>query len=545
MVLKKDFTPVELCLSASIKLMADRTIRMPTMRADAANKDTSMNLRTAAYRWALPPIILLLSWGLLLWMLGNRSLWVDEYATTIMVRGSIFDAVRNAAADVHPPFYFVLLNVWSSLAGTSDFAFQFMSAAASVCAVAVMWPLSGWLCPSSSNGWRCAAMLAMACAPALVLFGRMSRYYSLVLLLSMLSTLALMVGLKGRRRAWPLYGLATTLMLYTFMPSIVLLLVQMVPVLQSRRRRAWLMAASIVVLLFLPWLVIVATRQVSTVQSFTAVPFSRNAVGWLLGAGMSLYSFSVGETLYPWSPLAGIGLIAIAIAAIVALVRGGWLARRLALMVTLGVVGVALIVNLLAVGTPFLNVPARGLFLLPYLTLLVVMGIAHMRHVALRGMVAGMLALAWGAGVTNDFAGAQFMNPIYVTPSKEAARWVMDRALPGDGVVADWEAAFDRYYAPLIAGGNPYIDSADIGQVKSALSMHPPARLWRVELGRDSKQIEALAQTDALIQQAYRLGDSQCLSPIDPTYKRFKDLALQRESYDCRLRVDRFDRVSP
>lgn len=515
------------------------------MPASAASY-LSMRRQQCPLFWrVLPLLILLLAWLLFTWTLGDRSLWVDEFVTTKMVSGGVLDAVRGAAADVHPPLYFALLNVWSQAAGTSDFAFRMLSAMTAMLAVAVMLPFSRRLWPASTPGWRLVAMLMLAGAPALVLFGRMSRYYSLVLLLSMLSTWALMAVLNRKPRAWLVYVVSTVAMLYTFMPSIVLLLVHAVPALASPRRRAWLTAVALVMVLFLPWLAFVALGQMAMVQSFIATPFSRSGLGVALGLVASLYTFSVGDTLYPWSPFAILGLLAVAATAITALAKGGWPARRLGLMLVAGVAGIAMIVNLLAVGTPFLHVPARGLFLLPFLVLLCVMGLQGIKCVSARIGIAGLLALAWVASLSNIFAGAQFMNPIYLTPSKEAATWVRSHMQPGDLVIADWEAAFDRYFTSAADADARHIDSADTEAIRAALQQHAPARVWWVALGRDSKQIAALADTRAVLMQQYSLAADVCLSPIDPLYKQFKDLALRRESYDCRLAVERFDRAVP
>jgi hypothetical protein len=493
----------------------------------------------------LPLLILLLSWLFYTWALGERSLWVDEYVTTNMVRGSVVDAALSAAKDVHPPFYFVLLNLWTQTAGSTDFAFRLMSAMASLLAVAIMLPLSRSLWPVTSMNWRFAAMFALACAPAMVLFGRMSRYYSLVLLLGMLSTWALMTALNSRRWSWVLYCLVSVTMLYTFMPSIVLMAAHAVPALTSRRRYTWLGAVALILALFSPWLAVVAIGQISMVQSFLVTPFARSLSGLILGMGASVYTFSVGETLFPWSPVAIVSLLSVALAVGAALLRGGWHARRLALMLAVGITGIAFLVNFLAVGTPFLNVPVRGLFLLPFAVLLVLMGLQQIKRMPVRYSAAGAILLTWAISLLNGYAGAQFMNPIYLTPSKEAATWVSSHVQPGDLVIADWEAAFDRYYTSALSRQAQYIDSMNTDTVRAAIIAGAPARVWRVSLGRDSKQIESLAETDKVIADAYRFGHSDCLAPIDSLYRRFKSLALQRESYDCRLVVKRFDRVMP
>ena len=66
-------------------------------------------------RAALPLGLLLLSWALLTWQLGQRSLWVDEFPRWNMTRSSVADVVAALMADLRPPLYFLILNAWTTL----------------------------------------------------------------------------------------------------------------------------------------------------------------------------------------------------------------------------------------------------------------------------------------------------------------------------------------------------------------------------------------------------------------------------------------------
>src|SRR5215207_2192901 len=95
-------------------------------------------------RYALP-LILLLALVLRLVNLGERNLWYDE-AFAILFAGKGLNAmlygtltpVAGGAADIHPLLYYVTLDGWISVFGTSAFAARFLSVGFGVATVGMM-----------------------------------------------------------------------------------------------------------------------------------------------------------------------------------------------------------------------------------------------------------------------------------------------------------------------------------------------------------------------------------------------------------------------
>ncbi len=165
--------------------------------------------------------IILLGWSLLSWHLGEPNLWIDEYNTFHMIQGSPQQVIRIAANDFHPPLYFLMLHFWAELAGTSDFSLRWPSIAASLLCLPLLAVLARRLADSRVALW---SALLLCLAPAAIEFGRMARYYSLVMALGLLSTILLLIALqRGTWITWIAYALAALGLLYTFYPSGILL----------------------------------------------------------------------------------------------------------------------------------------------------------------------------------------------------------------------------------------------------------------------------------------------------------------------------------
>ena len=47
-----------------------------------------------------------------LWMLGDKSLWLDEAFSWKMARFPVPDMIRGTASDVHPPLLYLILHYW-------------------------------------------------------------------------------------------------------------------------------------------------------------------------------------------------------------------------------------------------------------------------------------------------------------------------------------------------------------------------------------------------------------------------------------------------
>ncbi|MBI2910697.1 MAG: glycosyltransferase family 39 protein, partial [Chloroflexi bacterium] len=210
--------------------------------------------------------ILLVAWSTRVYRLDALSFWLDEGFTAYHASQPLGDLLASLANDDnHPPLHYVALHFWSLLAGTSDYALRFFSAAAGALTVAVMARL-GKAFGSQALGLLGALLLAIS--PFHVWYSQEVRMYALVALLGSTALLSLMLAL-GRRRSddipttnrrrllFGAYALAMGAALLTHYYAFLLLPVALALLLLSSHQRdlgAWIVASGGALLIFSPWL---------------------------------------------------------------------------------------------------------------------------------------------------------------------------------------------------------------------------------------------------------------------------------------------------
>ncbi len=139
--------------------------------------------RIRSWRWAhiLLLAALLLSAALRFYRLDVQSFWNDEGNAARLAERSIRLIIKGAAADVHPPGYYLLLGAWRSVVGDSEFALRSFSALCGVLTVATAAALG-----RRAGGRRTAVIAAYSLVvhPLAVYYSQEARMYSLLGLVS-------------------------------------------------------------------------------------------------------------------------------------------------------------------------------------------------------------------------------------------------------------------------------------------------------------------------------------------------------------------------
>ncbi|MDA0266818.1 MAG: glycosyltransferase family 39 protein [Cyanobacteria bacterium] len=211
-------------------------------------------------------IALLLGIGLRCWGLDHKLFWVDEIFTTLDIAGytdgemlALFHPPRLTTAQGlidtvalnddrpfgamlnslitentnHVPLYYSLTYGWVKLLGQSVTALRALAMVCSLAALPLFYSLGRML----FNSRICAglAVALMAVSPVHVLYSQEARPYSLWMLMTVLSSWALVQALTGHRltgqlghapsrrwMAWALYGVTVSLGFYThlYMPLV-------------------------------------------------------------------------------------------------------------------------------------------------------------------------------------------------------------------------------------------------------------------------------------------------------------------------------------
>lgn len=235
-------------------------------------------------------LVLLLLFGFLAVSihLDQQSLWADEGWTLWAVRepglrGGL-ETLRRVADDVHPPLYFVLLDMWVGAAGDSVYIVRLPSALALLLAISATMALGRRM---FGNRAALIAGLLLATAPMAIYYGREARMYALLLACAALSTYAYVALIAPRRAAVPVgrvarmrrwlfspamgYIVFGAALLYSHYAGILILAAHGVHALIKRRLSRWLLPIIAALLLFAPWTVIL-WRQMTTQGAPTATP---------------------------------------------------------------------------------------------------------------------------------------------------------------------------------------------------------------------------------------------------------------------------------
>lgn len=200
--------------------------------------------------------------------LGQWSLWLDEAFTAEMICHPIEKILEFTAKDVHPPLYYLLLQSWTSVFGTSEVGLRSFSV---LCMSAAI--LIGFLLVKRTLGKRAAyfALPVLVLAPYLIRFGMEARMYALAALICIAATYVLLQATEAKKhnnRWWAAYGILLALGMYTHYYTVLVWFVHWVwrwYVVQTQAHnvrtrlkafftKPWLASHGLAILLFLPWL---------------------------------------------------------------------------------------------------------------------------------------------------------------------------------------------------------------------------------------------------------------------------------------------------
>ena len=271
---------------------------------------------------------------------AGMSFWLDEGISVGGASHPLRDIPHLLLQDGSPPLYYLLLNRWTSLFGTSNVAVHMLSLVFALATIpAALW--AGRSLFDRRTGWMCA--LVVAINPFVAYYATEARMYSMAIMLAVLATACFLHAFVfGRRRYLPWFVLFQALLLYTHNWGLLLaggagaaLLVLLV--LTTDRRRLLIdgiLGFGGVALLYAPWVPSIAYQVGQKLQ-----PWGRKGdLFWVrddvarmmggketfivlgLGAGIGLATLLQGRGWRSRPAMAAIGLAIIPFVALAA----GW-----------------------------------------------------------------------------------------------------------------------------------------------------------------------------------------------------------------------------
>jgi len=265
-------------------------------------------------RWAAAAI--LTGAVLRLLFLDAKSLWFDE-ASTLLLSGLPLARLTPVlvANEVNPPLYYALMHFWLNAFSDPRSGLRLFSALCGIGSLFAFRAVAERLLPERA---RKTALWLAAASSFWIHIAQDGRAYSLLLLISLLSTLAaLKLAERAGARRWTAYAALAALGLYThYYYAIVLAGHAFWLVRNVKDRRGLLLAHAGAALAFAPWLpVLAAQMRAHSGEAVVGEPLGFARVLDLLGTPFFDVTF-LGLALPAWTGVAvGAAFLALAIRA--------------------------------------------------------------------------------------------------------------------------------------------------------------------------------------------------------------------------------------
>jgi len=458
-------------------------------------------------------LILLLAAALRFYQLDGQSFWADEGNSVVLARQTGADILRAAAADIHPPAYYLFLKVWGRIFGLDEEGARSLSAVLGVVVVLGVY-LVGAMLKNKRTGLLAAFLAAIN--PFLIYYSQEARMYQLLALSGVFSAWAFLhwvrdASLADKRppiAASLFYLFFVVLGLYTHyafpVHLITLNLVFLIWLTVSSgdlRRKGWYLLywgllQGLSVLLFLPWLPI-ALRQLAV---WPRPEVTLNAFQALVA---TFQLFACGPIPCPLHPLVQ---VAVALFAMVVIGWGLWRQWR-----HKGMTWARLMLPLLWLLLPLVAMLVSGAFTPTFFKFLILALPAYILLVALGLDAVGIPSLRRPRmimrGEQRDWASlrADILTPFLVI-------LLAIPAIPSlNSYYHDPAVARDDYrgiaaYLKAVAGPDDAIILVAPGQIDVFSQYdHGPAPVYPLPETRPMDRAQTQAQLDAILARAHRI----------------------------------------
>ena len=219
----------------------------------------------------------------------QQSVWFDESYGAYLARFSFSDIWSLTSADVHPPLYYFLLKIWSSIFGYTDFAMRFMSVFFGAIAIIFAWV---WLKRKYGVKPALLAILLMSLSPMFIRYGQEMRMYTLAAAIVFAATFVLQLAIDTKkRRFWLIYGALMSLGMWTHYFTALIWIAQLSYLAYLYKKQIFqsniILSYALAVLLYLPWLPCFLTQTTVVQRGF-----------WIADPNLSTVASFFTETLF-------------------------------------------------------------------------------------------------------------------------------------------------------------------------------------------------------------------------------------------------------
>ncbi|OYX43728.1 hypothetical protein B7Y94_01205 [Candidatus Saccharibacteria bacterium 32-49-12] len=439
-----------------------RGIMVIIMKQLFDNVTTFLRTRTT-YEWVLVGLLLGVYVSLSLWNLTKGAIWFDEAFSAYIIQFNAYDIARYTAADVHPPLYYWVLKVWSTIFGYTEVGLRSLSIVFGVVAAGFGY---AWMRRQFGKQVAIISLAILVLSPLFIRYSQEARMYTMSAAIAMAATYVMTIALDSkRRRDWIIYGvLVAAGMLTHYFMALVWIAHWVWRVVVIRQKGAtgkvlfkrffdkdWLIAYGLAIGLFLPWLPFMV-YQLVVIQSggFWISPVGVDSVGSYFG---TLVYFLQSNQVVGWQS-AGLILMAIVVGvSAVVTYRRLRVAERRSYWLLLCLAAVPPLV-LYAASLPPLQSSFVERYLLPaavasalFVGLVLVVGLRRSSIWAKLTVAAIVLAMLMSGLSTMYFYGNYNKNSQTDIQTRNVVMMVRERSEPGTPIITNtpwvfYEAAF-------------------------------------------------------------------------------------------------------
>ena len=304
-----------------------------------------------------------------------------------------------------------------------------------------------------------------------------------------------------------------------------------------------IIAYAIAGLLWLPWLGFAFQSQTNKVLNMTQADLNAGLLTLLLKIGHSVFSFGIGETIFPWHPLAVIALIALVILGLIAFVelwrRSSDLVWWAGTFVILSILITAFITSYLIGSAPFIAFANHILFVLPFFWLWLAAGLATIPNQLIRWLLIVTILLGHTTAIVNYYQVRDFHNPIYMVPTREIVSNIAQNFTPDHIIIAANDTGIDYYARQIPLLKNRVLAPGDTAS--AILNEEKPARVWLVVFGRDRTRSPREETTKMWLEERYDLVETQGYAEQSSVYRQVKEFLFRRPAYLYKLTLYEYE----
>ena len=212
----------------------------------------------------------------------HESLWYDEAYSAVIASYLPWEIPAQVWVDNHPPLYYMLLSVVRLVLGNSEWALRSLSVAGAVGLVGLG---AGPVRRIFGNRNAFLYAIVVLFTPAVLIYAHEARMYSLAICAVTAGALyGYLAVTENRRRDWVFFGVATLagayLHYYGLIAGFFLHLLIFLWLVTKRRGqlKAYLIVATVVVVVYLPWLIVFIRQTLGAQKAFWLGPLSWEAI---------------------------------------------------------------------------------------------------------------------------------------------------------------------------------------------------------------------------------------------------------------------------